>query len=232
MTVTIDGPAGSGKSTTARRVADALDYVYLDTGAMYRAVALAFLRAEAAPTAEAAERVLASLHLNVRYRSDGMRVALGDEDVTDRIRTAGVGDMASQISSLRAVREHLVEIQRRVGHEQAEIHGGVILDGRDTGTVVFPNADVKIFMVADVKERARRRRRQYAEEGKDIPLSTIQADIEERDRRDRDRDIAPLRRADDAVTLDTTDRSIDEQVRFVVDRVKEQRGSGTSGEGT
>ena len=231
MIVTIDGPAGSGKSTTARRVADALDYVYLDTGAMYRAVALGFLRAETDPTPEGAGRVLASLQLNVRYGPDGMRVVLDGEDVTDRIRTAEVGDMASQISSLRAVRERLVEIQRRVGHEQAEQHGGVILDGRDTGTDVFPNADVKIFMVADVEERARRRQREYAEEGKDIPLSTIQADIEERDRRDRNRDIAPLRRADDAVTFDTTDHNIDEQVRFVVDRVKEQRGSGTSGEG-
>jgi cytidylate kinase len=229
--VTIDGPAGSGKSTTARRVADVLEYVYLDTGAMYRAVALHFLRAEADATPAAAAELLPSLRLDVRYESDGMHVLLGEDDVTDRIRTAEVGDMASQVSSLRPVREHLVAAQRRVGHEKAELHGGVILDGRDTGTVVFPNADVKIFMVADVEERARRRKQEYARQGEDIPLATIQANIEERDRRDRNRDIAPLRRADDAVTFDTTDHSIDEQVRFVVDRVKEQQGSGTSEEG-
>lgn len=231
MIVTIDGPAGSGKSTTARRVAEALDYVYLDTGAMYRAVALRFLQTDTEPTPEAAQQLLGALHLDVQYESDGMRVVLDDEDVTDRIRTGEVGDMASQISSLRVVRERLVEIQRRVGHEQADRHGGVILDGRDTGTVVFPHADVKIFMVADVEERARRRKREFEQEGKEVSLSTIQADIEERDRRDRNRDIAPLRRADDAVRFDTTDHSIDEQVQFVVDRVKEQRRSGTSGEG-
>lgn len=220
--ITIDGPAGSGKSTTARRAADALGYVYLDTGAMYRAVALGFLRAEAPATSEAAETVLADLHLDVRYEGDNMHVLLGDDDVTDRIRTGEVGEMASQVSSLRAVREQLVEAQQRIGREQEERHGGVVLDGRDTGTVVFPDADLKIFMVADVEERARRRQREYAQDGKEVPIDEIRDAIEERDRRDRNRDLAPLRRADDAVTLDTTDRSINEQVTFVVDRVKEQ----------
>lgn len=220
--VTIDGPAGSGKSTTARRAAETLDYVYLDTGAMYRAVALGFLEEDAVPTAEAAPDVLASLELDVRYKEDGMHVFLGDDDVTSRIRTSEVGEMASRISSLRAVREHLVEGQRRIGFDKEETHGGVILDGRDTGTVIFPNADLKVYMVADAEERARRRQQEYAEDGKEVSLDEIQAQIEERDRRDRNRDIAPLRRAEDAIELDTTDQSIDEQVAFVVDRVKEQ----------
>lgn len=227
MIVTIDGPAGSGKSTTARAVAERLGFVYLDTGAMYRAVALAFLRAEADPRPAEAEKVLAGLELDVRYGPDGMRVFLGDEDVSEGIRTSEVGTMASQISSLRAVREHLVREQRRIGFEQEDRHGGVILDGRDTGTVVFPGADLKIYMVADVDERARRRQKQYAEEGKELPFSEVRREIEERDRRDRTRDIAPLRRADDAVSLDTTGKSIREQVAFVVDRVKEARSPGT-----
>ncbi|PSQ95735.1 MAG: (d)CMP kinase [Bacteroidetes bacterium SW_9_63_38] len=231
MIITIDGPAGSGKSTTARRAADALGYVYLDTGAMYRAVALGFLRADASATPESAEAVPADLHLDVRYENDEMHVLLGEDDVSDRIRTEEVGEMASQVSSFRAVREQLVEAQQRIGREQEDLHGGVLLDGRDTGTVVFPDADLKVFMVADVEERARRRKREYAQEGKDVPLDEIQASIEARDRRDRNRDIAPLRRADDAVILDTTDRSVDEQVAFVVDRVKERRESGTWGEG-
>ncbi len=227
MIVTIDGPAGSGKSTTARAAAERLGFVYLDTGAMYRAVALAFLRADVDPGPDEADAVLSGLELDVRYEPDGMRVFLGDEDVSDLIRTSDVGTMASQVSSLRVVREHLVREQRRIGFEQEERHGGVVLDGRDTGTVVFPGADLKIYMVADVAERARRRREQYEQEGKEISFSEVRREIEERDRRDRNRDIAPLRRADDAVLLDTTDKNIDEQVVFVVDRVKEARTPGT-----
>lgn len=227
MIVTIDGPAGSGKSTTARATAERLGFVYLDTGAMYRAVALLFLRTDADPGSDEADAVLSGLEMDVRYDPDGMRVFLGDEDVSDVIRTSEVGTMASQVSSLRAVREHLVREQRRIGFEQEERHGGVVLDGRDTGTVVFPGADLKIYMVADVEERARRRQEQYEQEGKEISFSEVRREIEERDQRDRNRDIAPLRRADDAVLLDTSDKNIDEQVAFVVDRVKEARSPGT-----
>jgi len=229
--ITIDGPAGSGKSTTARRCANCLGYVYLDTGAMYRAVALGFLRADVDPTTGDPATVLSTLSVEVEYEGDDMHVFLGGDDVTTEIRTSEVGTVASEISSFPAVRERLVEDQRRIGFEKEDTHGGVILDGRDTGTVVFPEADVKIFMVADVEERARRRQQEYAENGKDVPFDQVRQEIEDRDRRDRTRDIAPLRRADDAVTLDTTDRSIDEQVAFVVDRVKEVQASGTSTEG-
>jgi cytidylate kinase len=225
--VTIDGPAGSGKSTTARRVAAQLNYVYLDTGAMYRAVALAFLRADASATPTGADHVLPALDVDVTYRDDTMHVFLGDEEVTDQLRTSEVGAIVSDISTLAPVREYMVEEQRRIGREQAEIHGGVVLDGRDTGTVVFPNADVKIFMVADVHERARRRQKEYEAAGEDISLDAVRAEIEERDRQDRTRDIAPLRRAEDAEVLDTTDCTIAEQVAFVVDRVKAHAGRGT-----
>lgn len=227
MIVTIDGPAGSGKSTTARGVADRLGYVYLDTGAMYRTIALAFLRADAAPTMEAAEAVLPAIDVGVQYREDAMHVYLDGEDVTGRIRTPEVGAVVSDISTLQPVRERMVKEQRRIGFEQEDAHGGVVLDGRDTGTVVFPDADVKIFMEADLDERARRRQKEYASEGKEVPFAEVREEIARRDRQDRNRDIAPLRRAEDAIGLDTTNRTIEGQVSFVVDRVKEFREPGT-----
>jgi len=240
--VTIDGPAGSGKSTTAHRAAARLEYVYLDTGAMYRAVALGFLRAEAPATPSGAEAVLPSLTVDVEYRGDTMQVFLGDDAVTDRIRSAEVGRIVSDISTLAPVREYMVEQQRRIGRAQAARHGGVVLDGRDTGTVrhggvvldgrdtgtvVFPKAPVKIFMVADIDERARRRLQEYEAAGEEVTFEEVRAEIEKRDQQDRTRDIAPLRRADDAIIFDTTDCTIAEQVDFVVDRVKAQDGRGT-----
>jgi cytidylate kinase len=225
--VTIDGPAGSGKSTTARRAAEALDYVYLDTGAMYRAVALGFLRAGVAPTRDGAAAVLPSLHVGVRYDGPQMRVFLEDEEVTSQIRSPEVGQTVSDVSTLAPVREYMVEEQRRIGRAQDEVHGGVVLDGRDTGTVVFPEAELKIFMVADLDERARRRQQEYAESGDERSLDEVRAEIAERDRQDRHRDLAPLRRAADAVELDTTDCTIAEQVAFVVDHVKAHSKWGT-----
>lgn len=220
MIVTIDGPAGSGKSTTARAVADRLGYVYLDTGAMYRAVALAFLREDARPTPDDAREVLPDVTVDVRYRGDDMHVFLNDEDVTDAIRTSDVGTMASEISALSAVREKLLHEQQRIGERRNETDGGVVLDGRDTGTVVFPDADVKIFMVADPRERARRRLKEYEKQGDRPSLDEVQREIESRDEKDRNRDIAPLRKADDAVELDTTGCTIEDQVRFVIEQIR------------
>jgi cytidylate kinase len=201
--------------------------VYLDTGAMYRTVALGFLRAEADISAEAARQVLPSIEVGVTYEEGSMHVFLNGADVTDQTRGADVGEVVSQISSLRPVRERMVREQQRIGREQEDKQGGVVLDGRDTGTVVFPDAGLKIFMVADLDERARRRQQEYAENGKQVPFPKVKKEIEERDRRDRTRDLAPLRQADDAVTLDTTERTVDEQIDFVVDRVKAQRETGT-----
>jgi len=218
--ITIDGPSGSGKSTTARAVADRLGYLYLDTGAMYRAVALAFLRADAAPTDDAATDLLPDLRIDIRYDGDAMRVHLNGEDVTEAIRTQAVGTMASRVSQLAAVREKLVREQRRIAAERVAAEGGVVLDGRDMGTVVFPDADVKIFMVADARVRAERRHAEYTAQGRDVSLDAVHKEIMERDRQDRNRELSPLQKADDAVELDSTDRSIDEQVEFVVNRVR------------
>jgi cytidylate kinase len=224
--VTIDGPAGSGKSTTARRVAEKLDYVYLDTGAMYRTVALGVLRA-GIEAVDDVEEVLPSIDVDVQYRENTMHVFLNGDDVTDQIRTPEVTGLVSDISTRRAVRDRMVQEQRRIGYEQEERHGGVVLDGRDTGTVVFPDAPVKVFMEADLDERARRRRKEYVSEGKDVALQEVKDELARRDEQDRNREIAPLRRADDAITLDTTDRTIENQVAFVVDHVKEEQGLGT-----
>ncbi len=228
MIITIDGPSGSGKSTTARAVARRLGYLYLDTGAMYRAVALAFLRADAAATPEAAAELLPGLRVDVRYEDGDMRVFLDREDVTGAIRSQEVGTMASRVSKLAAVREKLVREQRRIAREREQSEGGVVLDGRDTGTVVFPDADLKIYMQADAEVRARRRQAEYAERGRPVPYEEVYREIVERDRQDRERALAPLRKADDAVELDTTHRTIEEQVDFVVKRTEAYRREGTN----
>jgi cytidylate kinase len=225
--VTIDGPAGSGKSTTAQGVAEELNYVYLDTGAMYRAVALGFLRVNAEASQAGAKEVLSDTEVDVQYQNDQMHVFLNGEDVTGNIRTPEVGAVVSDISTLRVVRKRMVREQRRIGFEQEEAHGGVVLDGRDTGTVVFPDAPVKIYMEADLSERARRRQDEYASEGEEVTLAEVRNELKRRDRQDRNREIAPLRRSEDAITLDSTDRTIENQIAFVVDCVKEAQKSGT-----
>ena len=194
---------------------------------MYRAVALAFHRAGASPTEEGAAQVLPSLDLGVRYEGQDMRVLLGSKDVTPHLRSAEVGSLVSPVATLRPVRTRMVKEQRRIGSDQEELQGGVVLDGRDTGTVVFPDADVKIYMVADLEERARRRQEEYKRRGESVSLTEVREEIKDRDRRDRSRDIAPLRRADDAIAYDTTDESIEDQVQFVVDRVKALDQEGT-----
>ncbi len=223
MIIAIDGPAGPGKSTTARRVAEQFGFLYLDTGAMYRAAALAFLRAGAAATAEGAVEVLPSLEVRMTHEGGAMRVALGGEDVTERLRTQRVGQYASRVSTLPAVREKLVEEQRRIAREMEAGGGGVVLDGRDIGTVVFPGADLKIFLVAALDERARRRQAELEARGEPMPLDAVKEEISRRDRADCERSLAPLRRAEDAVELDTTPLTIEEQVRRVAALIRERQ---------
>lgn len=221
MIVAIDGPAGSGKSTTAKAVARQLGYLYIDTGAMYRAVALAFLREDLQASEEAARRVLPSIHVDLRPGDQGLRVFLNDEDVTESVRGSAVTNRVSEIAALPSVRRKLVDEQRRIAQSHKE--GGVVLDGRDIGTVVFPHADVKIFMVADDRTRARRRRDELVKRGEDVSLEEVLRDIRRRDEHDSSRAAAPLIKAEDAIEVDTSDVSIEKQIDRVLDVVKERQ---------
>lgn len=222
MIVAIDGPAGSGKSTTARRVADALGWLYLDTGAMYRATGLAFLDAGAPFVATGAEAVLPGLQLDLRRDGDGLRVFLGGEEVTERIRTPEASEAASHVSTVPSVRARMVDVQRRIAREQLAAGSGVVMEGRDIGTVVFPDADLKVFMVANPEERAQRRHRELEARGESATLQAVADEIALRDARDTSREIAPLRQAADALTLDTTGLTIDDQVEFVLALLRER----------
>ncbi len=220
--VAIDGPAGSGKSTTARRVAEKLGFLYLDTGAMYRAVALALHRVHADPAHATALPEGFSLHLS--HGPDGeMQVWLGDENVSRAIRAPEMGGLASVVSALPWVRDAMVALQREVAGKARAAGQGVVLDGRDIGTVVFPDAEVKIFMVADSRERARRRHAELVARGAELTVEEVEADLVARDTQDATRAVAPLRPASDVVHLDTTALAPEDQVDFVVRRVLERR---------
>jgi cytidylate kinase len=218
--VAIDGPAGSGKSTTARAAAERLGFLYLDTGALYRTVALALMR-HGWP-----ELPLSALPrpFDVRLGHDPsgtLTVALNDEDVTVAIREVEVTSAASRVAALPWVREALLDMQRDQAHRWTRRGGGVILDGRDIGTVVFPDADLKLFLDADLDVRAQRRYAESLARGHEVTLETTRADLAERDRRDREREVAPLKQASDAVRVDTGLLSMEDQVDLVVRLARE-----------
>lgn len=215
MIIAIDGPAGSGKSSTARTVARRLGFEHLDTGAMYRAVALHLLRVGQAEEVTDPSEVLRTLELEVVKAGDGARVIANGVDVTEEIRTPEVGSMASRISSNAAIRAWMVERQRAVAASMSE-SGGIVVEGRDIGTVVFPEADLKVYMDARDEIRAERRREELRRLGVNWSLEDVRADLARRDTRDRERELAPLLRADDALTIDTSDLSFDEQVEQIV----------------
>ncbi len=218
MIIAIDGPAASGKSTTARALARHLGLVYLDTGAMYRALALATLRSEADQFDAAVADALASSEIAISHTADGeMRIKLNGEDVTEQIRQSEVGTMASRISARADVRRKMVALQRSIGRSKEE---GIVLDGRDIGTVVFPDADIKVYLTADAEERARRRHNELAQQGEDVPFENVLRELNERDKADRERDVAPLKRASDAVTINTTELTIEEQVEAIAALVR------------
>lgn len=225
MIVAIDGPAGSGKSTTARRVADRLGWLYLDTGAMYRAVGLAFRDQELPFTEEAAAALMPGLTVRLDPVSDGVLVSVNGADVTERIRSSEASDGASRVSALAPVRVAMVDAQRAVAGDQAGSGRGVVVEGRDIGTVVFPDAAVKFFLIADLEARAARRSADSGADGvREEEVARVRAELAERDRRDESREIAPLRAADDAVTLDTTHLTIEEQVDIVIAAVRRAQG--------
>ncbi len=215
--IAIDGPAGSGKSTTARLVAQKLGYTYIDTGAMYRALTLKVLESNVDPNDEDSIVKLAeNTKIELVYENGNLKVILDEHDVSDKIRTPEVTSLVSIVSAQPKVRDIMVKKQRELGK-----NGGVVIDGRDIGTVVFPNADLKIFMTADVKERAKRRQKELRTQGFEIEIEKLIKEIEERDELDSNREVAPLKKADDAIEIDTTNLTIDEQVEIVLKKAYE-----------
>ena len=219
--VAIDGPAGAGKSTVTRKVAERLGYVIVDTGALYRVVALAAERAhvsfdDAEKSAALAEALVAENAVQLRRGQDGVtQVLLRGQDVSTAIRTQSIGQGASQVSAHPGVRKALLELQRGQGRE-----GGVVLEGRDIGTVVFPDAEAKFYLTASAEVRARRRRDELAARGTPPSLEDVLREVTERDRRDSTRPIAPLRQAEDAQLVDSSSSSIEQVVELIVAAVR------------
>ena len=214
MIIAIDGPAGSGKSTIAKLIAEDLGLVYLDTGAMYRLVTLKALN----------DRILGNLdkiikmldNLNIDIKENGFY--LDDIDVSEEIRKPVVSENVSDIAAIREVREKMVDLQRKFSESK-----NVILDGRDIGTVVFPNADVKIFLIADAKERANRRYRELVAKGENVKIEEIYENILKRDKIDSTRKESPLKKADDAIEVDTTSKNIEEVKNEILYIIKQKK---------
>ena len=211
--VAIDGPAGAGKSTIAKLVAKEKGYIYVDTGAMYRGLAIHFLDKGIQP--QETEKVIEACkdaEVTIAYEDAVQHVYLNGKDLSSRLRNEEVGNMASVTSAIPEVRKKLLELQQNLAKTQ-----NVIMDGRDIGTCVLPHADVKVYLTASVETRAKRRYQELQEKGEDCNLEEIAHDIEERDRRDMTREIAPLKQAEDAVLVDSSDMTIAEVVKTIVD---------------
>ncbi|MBQ3105109.1 MAG: (d)CMP kinase [Lachnospiraceae bacterium] len=219
--VAIDGPAGAGKSTIAKRIAAEMGFIYVDTGAMYRAMALFLIRnGIGAQETERIESVCDKADITIDYRGGEQIVLLKGENVNGLIRTEEVGNMASASSVNGRVREKLVELQRRLAADKA-----VIMDGRDIGTCVLPGADVKIYLTADSRVRAKRRYDELRAGGQVCDLDRLEADIKERDDRDRNREISPLKQAEDAILIDTSYMTIEEVAERIMELIRENRGA-------
>ena len=211
--VAIDGPAGAGKSTIAKLVAKEKGYIYVDTGAMYRGLAIHFLDKGIQP--QETEKVIEACkdaEVTIAYEDAVQHVYLNGKDISSRLRNEEVGNVASVTSAIPEVRKKLLELQQNLAKTQ-----NVIMDGRDIGTCVLPHADVKVYLTASVETRAKRRYQELQEKGEDCNLEEIAHDIEERDRRDMTREIAPLKQAEDAVLVDSSDMTIAEVVKTIVD---------------
>lgn len=218
--VAIDGPAGAGKSTIAKKIAKKMGYIYVDTGAMYRAMALFMLRQGVEGRNEqTVTEACEAIDISIIYEKGEQQVLLNGENVTGFLRTEEVGMMASMISSYGAVRRKLTQLQQKMAAKQ-----DVVMDGRDIGTAVLPNAQVKIYLTADAGVRAMRRYAELQERGEMCDMEAIRADILRRDRQDMEREIAPLKKAADAVEIDCSHMTIDEVAEAVINQILLRRG--------
>lgn len=216
MNIAIDGPGGAGKSSISRAVAEELCFLHVDTGAMYRAIALYALRYDClAP--EKIEAEIDNIHVELRFIAGSQRVILNEEDVTEDIRSPEVSMAASRVSAVGAVREHLLDLQKKIAAEN-----NVIMDGRDIGAVVLPHADLKIFLTASPEERASRRYIELREKPNCPSYEQILADIQQRDYQDMHREIAPLRQTEDAVLVDTTNMGFHAVVEQILAMIREK----------
>ena len=217
INIAIDGPAGAGKSTIAKIISKTLGIIYLDTGAMYRAVAFKAIN-EGVDTKDADKlsKTIENIELKILYKENIQRIYVDGEDVTDKIRTPEISTGASNVAVVPEVRIKMVEIQREIACQNS-----VVMDGRDIGTYVIPNADLKIFLTASLEERAVRRHKELLEKGaKESKLDDVKSDIEYRDKNDSSRAFAPLSKASDAIEIDTTDMSVEEVAQKIISLVK------------
>ncbi|MBE5935678.1 MAG: (d)CMP kinase [Lachnospiraceae bacterium] len=217
--IAIDGPAGAGKSTIAKTVAKELGFIYVDTGAMYRAIALFLIRNDIdASEIDRIEEVLDEINITIEYENNAQLVMLNGENVNSYIRTEKVGIMTSAVSTHACVRNKLLQLQRQLAETS-----DVLMDGRDIGTCVLPNADLKIYLTASSRTRAERRWKELTERGVECDINQIEKDIIDRDNQDMNREIAPLKQADDAVLVDTSNMNIEEVVAHLIALVNEKK---------
>lgn len=216
LIIAIDGPAGSGKSTSAKLVAQKLGFLYIDTGAMYRAITYLAIRNNYLGDEDKIIELTKNSVIQLDFINGLTYVKVNDEDLTDKIRTPEVNKNVSNISRIEGVRKILVKIQRQFGKTQ----NGIVMEGRDIATVVFTNADVKIFLTAFIDERAVRRAKEYAENGNLISVSEVKTSLQKRDIIDSNRKVSPLKQADDAIVVDTSHVTIEEQVNLILEEVK------------
>ena len=217
LVVAIDGPAGAGKSTIAKFVAEKIGYAYIDTGAMYRAVTWKFVQTGHVYEDDFISELSKKMTIEFQPKNGINHVYADGEEITDFIRTPEISKLVSPLSAIPEVRVAMVAQQRRMGEK-----GGVILDGRDIGTVVFPNAEVKIFLTATVDERANRRYKELIEKGTKTTFEEVKKDIIQRDKQDSTRPVSPLKQADDAVLLDSTGMKISEVADFIIKKIQEK----------
>jgi cytidylate kinase len=209
--IAIDGPAGSGKSTVAKEIAERMEILYLDTGAMYRAVThMVLSQGQSVGDSEVLKRVVDQMRLELTPN----HVYVNGHDVSEAIRTPNVSQNVSFVAMDAYVREKMVELQQKIAGDQS-----VVMDGRDIATHVLPNADFKFFLVASSEERAKRRQSELSKKGYDIPIETLIDEIDKRDRLDSEREVSPLRQADDAIRVDTTEMTIEEVINFILERI-------------